>query len=68
MVDGKGNFDWQQTSSIEATIFNVNRSSKSNFVNPNQLNPYTIHKHKQKITGQFAWNIFKKIFQNNKSQ
>lgn len=64
MVDGKGNFDWQQTSSIEAVLLNINRASKAKVIHPNELNPYTAHKHQEKITGPLAWNMFKKIFQN----
>lgn len=40
MVEGHGRDQWNHTSCIIATLFNVNRTKKSRPVRPDQINPY----------------------------
>jgi hypothetical protein len=43
MADGRGNFEWTQTSHLLALIANVNRGKKSSKVyKPDDLNPYSV--------------------------
>ena len=42
MVEAKGEYDWNHTSSIMALIINVNRSAnETKAVDPADINPYT---------------------------
>jgi hypothetical protein len=45
MTEGRGNFQWTQTSHLLALIANVNRAKKTSKVfYPEDLNPYAVKK------------------------
>lgn len=64
MADAKGNFHWQQTSSLEALIININRTKNSKLAHPDDFNPYARReksKANNRINGKAAWDLFKQV-------
>ena len=64
MVEGKGEFEWQMTSSIMALEVNMNRKPGTKAISPNEFNPY-IAKTAQsvvKLSTKESMSALKKIF------
>lgn len=62
MVDAKGNFEWQQTSCLEALQVNMNLKKGAKAVSPDDLNPFAKKSSKKcDIDGKEAWDAFKNV-------
>ena len=44
MVDGRGVFEWSQTSHLLALQINLNRKKGASMIDPKTLNPFIQHK------------------------
>ena len=68
MSEAKGNFCWQQISTLEALYVNMNRDKKnSKAVHPDEFNPYAVKDKKKdvhRIEGKAAWAMFKQVVEN----
>jgi hypothetical protein len=40
MLDGRGNFEWSQTSNLLALLINMNRKKGTPLMDPRKLNPF----------------------------
>jgi hypothetical protein len=65
MADGRGEFEWNQTASIESLIINMNRKEGSKAVHPDELNPYVKKSERRKknttLSGAVAWDYFRHV-------
>lgn len=65
MQDGRGEYEWQQTSSLLAQQINLNRKKNAKIVSPDELNPYSRksrRKPKVKLNAKQSMDILKAVF------
>lgn len=71
MAEARGNFCWQQTSSLEALLINQNRDRHSRPVSPNDLNPFapkTGRRGGNRVEGKAAWDMLRQLTENSRLQ
>ena len=49
MLDGRGNFEWSQTSNLLALLINMNRKKGTPLMDPRKLNPFAPKKTGERI-------------------
>ena len=67
MVEGKGEFEWQMTSSLMALEINMNRKPGSRAVSPNEFNPFMQRPETQmvKLSAKESMSALKQVFVRN---
>lgn len=66
MVDARGRFEWNQTSTLIAVVINLMRDPKKKAVTPKMFNPFLNKKQEKEPVAQVPVSVLKDVFVRNK--